>query len=75
MIWIKDDFFREEEIVMATFNRYDGQVILFMKNGTAVAYGKEYKTGAIPRQRVITDAEYEKIKDYFSINQKAVVII
>jgi len=75
MIRIKDDFFREEEIVMATFNKSEGQIMFFMKNGTGVAYGKEYKVGVIPRQRVLTDAEFEKVKDYFSIDLQAKTIV
>jgi hypothetical protein len=75
MIRIKDDFFKQEEIVGLAFDKAEGQVAVFFKNGTAFMYGKARRPGTVPQQRVITDAEYEKLKDHFSITLQAKVII
>ena len=75
MVRIKNDFVDEQQIIATAFNDGDREVFIFLKTGQTLIYGKEYKTGAIPRQRVISDEEYEKLKDYFAIDRQARTII
>jgi hypothetical protein len=74
MIRIKNDVFDEQQIVVVTFNEHDKDIFLHLKGGALLIYGKEYKPGQIPKDRVITEAEYEKIKDYFLITKKCEVV-
>jgi hypothetical protein len=75
MIRIKDEFIDEEQISLVSFNGSDKEIIIHFKNGAMLPFGAQLKQGLIPRQRVLTDAEYEKVKDYFAIEKKAQVIV
>jgi len=74
MIRIKDDFIEESDIVLAAFNDCGKEIFLHFKSRNMVIYGPQQKGEIIPRQRVITEAEYSKIKDYFAIDLKARVV-
>lgn len=74
IIKIKSDVFDEQQIMAATFNEPNKEIFITFRCGATFIYGREFRQGVIHRERVITDAEFEKIKDYFMITRKCEVI-
>ena len=73
-IKIKNDIIRLEEVQLANFDHKERGVVLFFKWGAQLLYGKNFVMGKIPQDRVISEAEFEAIKDFFTITQEVKVV-
>ncbi len=75
MIRIKNELIDESLIGAVSLNDDNKEIIINIRGIGILIFAKEFKHGIIPRERVITTDEYLKIKDYFMIDKKSVVVV
>lgn len=74
-IKIKSNVIKTDELMLISFNDSDKSVVIYTKYGAMVVFGETYQQGTIPRNRVITKEEYQKIKLWADTNLKPEVVV